>query len=87
MNGDGRHPGYPPSTTHILLSVQLSTKYKIGLGILCVQHDTNAVCVCVNAILTLLQLTLGTSSEVQTWSNKGHIIPNLKIFFCVCELV
>ena len=42
MNGDGCHPGYTPSTTHILLSVQLSTKYKIRMSNSCAQHDTVA---------------------------------------------
>ena len=40
MNGDGRHAGNPPSTTHILLSIQLSTEYKIRMSNLCAQHDT-----------------------------------------------
>ena len=63
MNGNRRHPRHPPSTTHIVLSVQLSTKYKNKMSNLCAQHDTSAdlknchvcVCVCVCVLCTLMR--------------------------------
>ena len=66
------NPGITPSTTHNLLSVQLSTKNKIRMSKLCAQHDTIAelkhchivTCVRVNAIRTILQLTLVTHGHV-----------------------
>ena len=42
MISDGRNPKCPLSTTHVLLSVQLSKKYKIRMSNLCAQHDTVA---------------------------------------------
>ena len=60
--------GLPHSTTHNPLSVQMSTKYKLGMSNFCAQHDIVAelkhchivTCVRVNAICTTLQLTLVT---------------------------
>ena len=64
MNGDGHHLGYPTSTTRILLSVQLSTKYKIRMSNLCAQHDIVAelkhrdvvTCMHVNAIRNVTKI-------------------------------
>ena len=86
MSTDGRNPKCPFSTTHILLSVQLSTKYKIRMSNLCVQHDTVAeskhrdivTCMRVNAIRTILQLTLVTDGHllrVRLGATKGTYIP------------
>ena len=86
MNSDGRNPKCPLSTTHVLLSVQLSTKYKIRMSNLCAQHDTVAefkhcdivTCMRVNAIRTMLQLTLVTHGhllKVRLGATKGTYIP------------
>ena len=63
MNGNGRHPGYPPSTTQILLSVQLSTKYKIRMSNLCAQHDT--VADFISGCWTLLNLLSNALTQLQ----------------------
>ena len=79
-------PNVPLSTTHVLLSVQLSTKYKIRLSNLCAQHDTFAelkhrdivTCMRVNAIHTTLQLTLVTHGDllrIRLGATKGTYIP------------
>ena len=86
MNSDGRNPKCPFSTTHFLLSVQLSTKYKIRMSNLCAQHDTLAelkhrdivTCSRVNAVRTILQLTLVTHGHllrVRLFATKGTYIP------------
>ena len=72
MNSDGRNPKCPRSTTRVLIFVQLSTKYKIRMSNLCAQHDTVAelkhrdivTCMRVNAIRTILQLTLVTHGHL-----------------------
>ena len=80
------NPKCPLSTTHILLFVQLSTKYKIRMSNLCAHHDTVAelkhcnivTCMCVNAIRTILQLTLVTHGHllwVRLVATKGTYIP------------
>ena len=85
MNNDGRNPKCPHSKkTHVLLSVQLSTKYKIRMSNLCAQHDTVAelkhrdivTCMRVNAIRTILQLTLVTHGhllKVRLGATKGSL--------------
>ena len=86
MTGDGRPPKCPLSTTHVLLFVELSTKYKIRMSNVCVQHDTVAdskhchvvTCVHVIAITTILQLTLVTCGlllRVKLGATKGTYIP------------
>ena len=86
MNGDGHHPKCPLSTTHILLSVELSTKYKIRMSNLCARHDTVAdskhchvvTCVCANAISTIFRLTFVTHGQllrVTLGATKGTYIP------------
>ena len=86
MNSDGRNPKCPRSTTHVLLFVQLSSKYKIRMSNLCAQHDTIAelkhrdivTYMCVNAICTILQLTLVTHGHllrVRLGATKGAYIP------------
>ena len=86
MNSDGRNPKCPLSTTHVLLSVQLSTKYKIRMSNLCAQHDTVpelkhrdiVTCMRVNAVRTVLQLALVTHGHllrVRLGATKGTYIP------------
>ena len=86
MNSDGRNPKCPLSTTHVLLSVQLCSKYKIRMSNLCAQHDTVAglkhrdvvTCMRVNAICTILQPTLFTHGHllrVSLGTTKGTYIP------------
>ena len=86
MNSNGRNPKCPLSTTHVLLFVQLSTKYKIRMSNLCAQHNTVAelkhrdivTCMCVNAIRTILQLTLVTHGHllrVRLGATNGTFIP------------
>ena len=99
MNSDGRNPKCPLSTTHVLLSVQLSTKYKIRMSNLCAQHDTVAelkhrdivTCMRVNAIRTILQLTIVTHGHllrVRLGATKGtyitHNILIIIVLLCRC---
>ena len=102
MNNNGRNRKCPLSTTHVLLSVQLSTSYKI-MSNLRAQHETTAelkhrdiiTCMCVNAIHTILQLTLVTHGHllrVKVGATKGTYIPivthNIRIiivFLCRCS--
>ena len=78
MNSDGRHPKCPLSTTHVLLCVQLSTKYKIRMSNLCAQHDRVAELKHrVNAMRTILQSTLVTHGHllrVRLGATKGTYI-------------
>ena len=73
-------PRFPPSTTHVLLSVQLSTEYKIRMSNLCAQHDTVAeliryACQC-NPYN--MQLTLVTRRELfrDLVQQKAHTSPS-----------
>ena len=86
MESDGRNPKSPLSTTHVLLSFQLSNKCKIRMSNLCAQHDVVAelkhrdivTCMRVNAICTILQLTLVTHGHllrVKLGATKGTYIP------------
>ena len=86
MKSNGRNHKCPLSTTHVLLDVQLSSKYKIRMRNLCAQHDTIAqlkhrdivTCMRVNAIRTILQLTLVTDGHllrVRLGATKGTYIP------------
>ena len=86
MNSDGRNPKCPLSTTYVLLSIQLSKKYKIRMSNLCARHDTVAelkhrnivTCMRVNAICTILQLTLFTHEHhlrVRLGATKGTYLP------------
>ena len=65
-----------PSTTHNLLSVQLSPKYKRRMRTLCAQHDTVAelrhhnTVTCVHINQHNIELTL---SKGRAGCNKGHI--------------
>ena len=78
-------PGIAPSTTRILCSIQLSTKYHLKMSNLCAQHDKIAekhchtvACMHVNAIRTILQLTLVTHGHllrVRLGATKGTYIP------------
>ena len=72
--------------THNRLSVPLSTKYKLRIRNLCVQHEKLAelkkchivTCVCVSAIRTILQFTLvthGNLLRVRIGATKGTHIP------------
>ena len=102
MNSDGRNPKCPLSTTVVLLSVPLSTKYKIRMSQLCAQHDTVAelkhrdivTCMRVNAIRTILQLSLVTHGHlltVRVGTTKGTYIPIVThniliiiVLLCMC---
>ena len=76
----------PPSTTHIRLFVPLLTRNKLIIRNLCAQDDTLVdvkkchifICVCVNAIRTILQFTLVTHGHlfgVRLSATKGTYIP------------
>ena len=78
--------GITPSTTRNLLSVQLSTRYNLRMSNLWAQHDTVVELqhcrivtrMCVNAIRTILQLTLVTHGHlfnVRLGATKGTYIP------------
>ena len=86
MSSDGRNPKCPLSTTHVLLSVPLSTTYKIRISNLCAQHETTTelrhrdivTCRRVNAIGTILQVTLVTHGHllrVRLGTMQGTYIP------------
>ena len=86
-------PKCPLSTAHVLLSVQLFTRYKI-MSNLCAQHDTAAklkhhdviTCMCVNAIHTISQLTLVTHGHllrVKVGAIKGTYIPIVTHHICI----
>ena len=79
-------PGITPSTTLILFCVQLSTKHNLRMSNSCAQHDTVAelkhchivTCMHVNAIHTILHLTLVTHGHllrVTPDATKGTYIP------------
>ena len=80
--------GIIPTTTCDLLSVQLSTKCNLRIRNLCAKHDTAAelkhchtvTCMHVNAIRTILQLTLVTHGHLRVRpgakkKKKGTYIP------------
>ena len=75
MNGDGRHPGYHilNKTNPLLHSIVNNLK----MSNFCVQHDTVAELKhCHTVTCMRVNGHTWTSSQGQTWCNKGHINPH-----------